>query len=145
MEPAITTIFVNDFVICELDLSVPVLKHRWLRPPESQEFRDTLVTLQKEYIKFKDKHPNLKWLVDTELLGERTPEDEKWLEEVWEQLLFVEAGVKIHAVILSDDIYADYSMEKFKSLADSKFRETGVKLGIFMNEKDANQWLEEQD
>ncbi len=145
MESVVTTILENDLVICELDPSIPVLRHRWLTKPSSQGFRDQLQDLQKEYLKLKKDHPNLKWLADTELLGELTPDDEKWLEEVWESLLFIDAGVKAHAVILSDDIYADYSMEKFKLLADSKFKEIGVKLGVFMNAEDAYHWLREQE
>ena len=144
MEDVITTIVENDLVICELDTALPVLKHRWLRKASSEEFRSQLQQIQKEYVRLSADHPSLMWLADTELMGERSPEDEKWLEEVWEEMIFVEAGVKVHAVVLSNDIYADYSMEKFKVLADGKFEELGVRLGVFMDTTSAYEWMKEQ-
>lgn len=133
----------NERVICELDPSIPVLKHTWQKNTKGQEFRDQLVEIQKAYIELKKDHPNLKWLVDAVKLGELTSEDDKWLENEWETLLFVEAGVKVHAVILADDIYADYSMEKFKTMADRKHEEQGVQLGVFLIPENAYKWLKE--
>jgi len=137
-------ILVNELINCELDLSLPLLKHRWLKKPTSEEFRSQLKDLQKIYIQLKEKHSDLKWLADTELLGELTSEDEKWLKEVWEQLLFVDAQLKVHAVILGDDIFADYSMEHFKAEAARTFADKGVKLGVFMNEQQAYEWLRKE-
>ncbi len=133
----------NERVICELDFSIPLLKHRWLKNTNGDEFRDQLVEIQKEYLKLKPQYPNLKWLADATNLGELTSEDEVWLETKWETLLFVEAGVKVHAVILADDIYADYSMEKFKATADKKYQEAGVSLGVFFLLENALAWLNE--
>ncbi len=141
MSPVITPIIENEFVVCELDTTLPVLKHRWLAKPTGEEFKSQLQDLQKKYIELKKEHPNLMWLADTELLGERSADEEKWLEEVWEDMLFTEAGVKVHAVILSNDIYADYSMEKFKVLAEGKFEELGVHLGVFMDMESAYSWM----
>jgi len=137
-------IFENDLVKCELDPDIPVLTHTWLKKPTSEEFRNQLKELQKEYIKQKKEYPGLKWLVDSIKLGELTSDDEQWLKDEWEKLLFVEAGVKVHAVILADDIYADYSMEKFKSKAEKKYAEQGVKLGVFMVPENAYKWLREE-
>ena len=139
------TIFQNERVICELDDSIPMIKHTWLTNTKGQEFRDQLVEIQKEYIKLKAQYPNLKWLVDAVNLGELTSEDDEWLETEWETLLFAEAGVKVHAVILADDIYADYSMEKFKAAADKKHQEQGVSLGVFFIKENAYKWLRETD
>ncbi len=136
-----TTIFENERVICELDNSIPLLKHTWLRNTAGQEFRDQLIEIQKEYIKLKSDYPNLKWLADTVQLGELTSEDDEWLKTDWEKLLFVEAGVKVHAVILADDIYADYSMEKFKAATEKKYKEEGIYLGVFFIPENAYKWL----
>ena len=110
------TLVEKDKIVAKLDESIPVMIHKWLKPPTSDEFRDQLLELKEIYLTHRDKYENLMWLADTQSLGELTYEDEKWLEEVWERELFVNAGVKVHAVILSDDIYADYSMEKFKKV-----------------------------
>ena len=133
----------NGLVRVELDDTLPVLKHRWLKRPSSDDFRSQLVEIQEMYVQQKTQYPGLKWLADTELLGELTSEDEKWLEDTWEKLLFIDAELKVHAVILGDDIFADYSMEHFKIKADKTFKEKGVKLGIFMNEEKAYAWLKD--
>lgn len=133
----------NELVRCELDSTIPVLKHRWLQRPTSEGFRSQLLAIQKIYIQQKKEYPGLKWLADTELLGELTTEDEKWLAGTWEKLLFVDAELKVHAVILGDDIFADYSMENFQSKSSLAFAEKGVKLGVFMNEERAYEWLKE--
>lgn len=141
----VTTILENDRVICELDDSVPVLRHKWLQNTKGEDFRNQLVEIQGEYLKLKDDHPGLKWLADARELGELTSEDDKWLETEWEKLLFVDAGVKVHAVILADDIYADYSMEKFKTMANKKYEEEGVSLGVFLIEENAYKFLKEHN
>ena len=59
-------------------------------------------------------------------------------------MLFEDAGVKVHAVILGSDIFADYPMELFKKSSVHKFNEKGVKLGVFPNERRAYEWLNNQ-
>ena len=81
------------------------------------------------------------WLADTAELGVRSEEDEGWLDKTWDRLIFHEAGVKVHAVVLGKDIYADYSMEKFKSMASAKYKKDGVQLGVFLNLKNAYEWM----
>ena len=65
--------------------------------------------------------------------------EEKLAEAVSD--LFKEAKVKIHAVILGDDLYAEYPMEKFKMNAEKKFREQEVWLGVFTDEEEAYDWI----
>lgn len=137
-----TLILENHLVRCELDESIPVMKHCWLVRPTSNEFRNQLIELQQVYLMQKKNYSNLKWLADTTLLGELTHEDEEWLEIVWEKLLFEDADVKVHGVILGDDIFADYSMEYFKQKADKAYAQKGVKIGIFMDEDEAYEWLQ---
>ena len=138
-----TLIFRNKFVICELDDSVPVLKHRWLQPPPDQEFQQGLLNILKEYDKLAqtDNLKDLKWLADTELLGELSEEVEDWLVSTWDHKIFDESGVKVHAVILGSDLFADYPMEKFKMSSEDKFEKHGIRLGVFANEEQAYDWL----
>jgi len=133
----------NENVICELDEEIPVLRHRWLKEPTSNEFRDGLLTMQKIYLAHKSKFENLKWLADTEHLGELNEDDENWLTSEWDQKIFMEAGVKVHAVILGDSIFADYPMEVFKKSSAKKYEEMGIKLDVFANETNAYNWLKE--
>ena len=134
-------VFANQYLTCVLDDSVPVLKHRWLCAPPGGEFQKGLLAILEEYKKLKTIYPNLMWLADTELLGELSEEDEGWLTREWDHLLFDEAGVKVHAVILGPDFFADYPMEKFKSSSEKKFQQLGAQLEVFLDEKGAYQWL----
>lgn len=134
-------IFENEYVICELDDSVPVLKHRWKEEPPGEIFRKNLITIQQHYIELSKDYPHLAWLADTQQLGEVDEETEKWFSAVWEDLLFNKAQVKIHAVILGDDLFAEYPMEKFKMDAEQKFHKQGVWLGVFSDEQEAYDWI----
>jgi hypothetical protein len=136
-----TKILESEYLICELDDTIPVFKHRWLRNPAPEEFLDGLSSMQKEYMKVKDDYEELKWLADTQQLEELDPETKEWLNADWDQMLFVEAGVKTHAVVRGPDLYADYPMEIFKLVAAKKYHELGVKLEVFEDEAQAYEWM----
>lgn len=137
-------IFDNEFVTCQLDDSLPVLMHRWKQAPPPEEFQFTLKRILEEYKTLSKSYRNLAWLVDAAQLGELDEEVENWLVSDWERMLFEEAGVKIHAVILGQSIFADYPMEKFKQDAETKFEKFNVHLGVFSNQKEANDWIKQQ-
>lgn len=137
----IRTVYQNDLLICELDDSVPVLRHRWTQEPTDDQFENGLIELAKQYRVLKKSYKNLAWLADTKLLGELSSDVEQWLENTWEELLFRESGVTIHAVILGESIFADFPMEKFKMDAEEKFINLNVHLGIFSNEQAAYDWI----
>ena len=134
-------LFENEYVVCELDESIPVLKHRWKKAAPGVVFRENLVKIQQHYLQQSPSHVNLAWLADTQLLGEVGEETEKWFSEVWDDLLFNQARVKIHAVILGEDLFAEYPMEKFKMDAEQKFRKLNVQLGVFSDEEEAYDWI----
>ncbi len=134
-------IFDNEFLICELDDSLPVLRHTWKKAPTGEQFRSQLLNVLEEYKKLKPTYNDLAWLADTAELGELDEETETWLVDVWEDLLFVKAGVKVHAVILGESIFADYPMENFKQDAEQKFHAYNVHLGVFSTEEDAYEWI----
>ena len=133
--------FENEYLICSLDESLPVLKHRWKKEPPGNIFRETLIQVQQKYMELSGKYANLAWLADTQLLGEVDGETERWFSEVWDDLLFNEAKVKIHAVILGEDLFEEYPMEKFKMDAQEKFNLLGVQLEVFTDETDAYDWI----
>ncbi len=137
----IRAIFENDLLICELDDSVPVLRHRWTKEPTDEQFENGLIELARQYPDLKKSYKNLAWLADTKLLGELSPEVERWLENTWEEVLFRESGVTIHAVILGENIFADFPMEKFKMDAEEKYNSLNVHLGVFSNQKTAYDWM----
>ena len=134
-------IFDNEFLSCELDDSLPVLRHYWKVQPTGEQFRSQLLNVLEEYKKLKPTYEDLAWLADTTELGELDEETETWLVEVWEDLLFVKAGVKIHAVILGESIFADYPMENFKQDAEQKFHAYNVHLGVFSTKEEAYEWI----
>lgn len=140
----IIAIFENEHVLCELDDALPVLRHRWKKETSGELFQENLLKILDEYRHLKSSYAKLAWLADTTLLGELDQETEVWLVEDWEDLLFVDAGVKIHAVILGTNIFADYSMEQFKKDAEEKFKIFHVELGIFSNIEEAYRWIREQ-
>ncbi len=137
-------IFENEFVRCELDDQLPVLRHRWLSAPQGEEFKSGLLRILEEYIQLRKSYDKLAWMADTELLGELDEEIELWLVNVWEELLFGKAGVKVHAVILGSSIFADYPMEKFKLDSEEKFKLKNIRLGVFSNEQEAYNWIKQQ-
>lgn len=136
-------IFENEYLTCDLDDLLPVLRHRWKFELPGKEFRFNVQRVLEEYQSLKKSYPNLAWLADTTHLGELDEETEEWLVNVWEDLLFRKAGVKVHAVILGASIFADYPMEKFKMDAESKFREYNVHLGVFSNQNEAYEWIKQ--
>jgi hypothetical protein len=137
-------IFDNEFLICELDDSLPVLRHYWKKATPGEQFKLNLLKVLEEYKVLKKSYISLAWLADTTQLGELDEKMETWLVDEWEDLLFAKAGVKIHAVILGESIFADYPMENFKQDAEQKFEEYNVHLGVFSNEEEAYTWIKEQ-
>lgn len=140
----IIKIFDSEFLLCELDDSLPVLRHYWKKAPPGEQFKLELLKVLDEYKALSQSFKGLAWLADTTQLGELDEKMETWLVEEWEDLLFVKAGVKIHAVILGESIYADYPMENFKSDAEQKFEEYNVHLGVFSSREEAYSWIKEQ-
>jgi hypothetical protein len=137
----IIPIFKTDLVSCELDDSLPVLKHTWHKAPQGEEFKKNLLNILESFKSLRGSYASLAWLADTTELGELDEEIERWLDEVWQELLFKKAQVRIHAVVLGPNIFADYPMEKFKMEAEQKFRELKVSLGVFSNVDDAYAWM----
>jgi hypothetical protein len=138
------SIFDNEVLSCELDDSLPVLRHYWKNAPPGEQFRSNLLKVLEEYKVLRRSFKSLAWLADTTQLGELDEKTEAWLVEEWEDLLFGKAGVKIHAVILGESIFADYPMEYFKSDAEQKFQDYNVHLGVFSSQEEAYAWIKEQ-
>jgi hypothetical protein len=140
----IINIFENEFLLCDLDDTLPVLRHFWKRETSGEEFKENLYHVLEGYRTLKKSYAKLAWLADTTHLGELDPETEEWLVEDWEDLLFVDGGVRIHAVILGSNIFADYPMEQFKKDSEQKFEIFNVQLGVFSNLEEAYRWIRQQ-
>lgn len=137
-------IFDSEFVSCELDDSLPVLRHYWKKAPSRDEFKSKLLKILEEYKTLRESYKGLAWLADTTELGELDEKTEAWLVDEWQELLFGKTGVKIHAVILGASIFADYPMEYFMRDAEQKFQDYNVHLGVFSNQDEAYSWIKEQ-
>ena len=140
----ITRILDNEILLCELDDTLPVLRHYWKTSPSPEQFKLNLLEVLDEYLALSQSYSVLAWLADTTELGELEEETEDWLVNEWEDKLFAEGGVKIHAVILGESIFADYPMENFKSDAEEKFQAYNVRLGVFSSREHAYAWIKEQ-
>jgi len=134
----------NEILLCELDDSLPVLRHYWKTSPSPGQFKSNLLEVLNEFMVLCQSYSELAWLADTTELGELEEETEDWLVNEWEDELFTKGGVKIHAVILGESIFADYPMEKFRSDAEEKFQAYDVRLGVFSSREHAYAWIKEQ-
>ena len=134
-------IFSEEFLECFFDEDAKVLFHVWKRKPHGDEFRDGLTKVYNEYINTKKTNPILHWLGDTRLMGVVSLEDQTWLDKVWNEMLFVKAGVKSHAVIIGTDIFAKYAMEKFKKNMQSKYTAQNLFMETFADKESAYKWF----
>ncbi len=136
-------LFARDYLECFFDEDSMVLFHVWLRKPTSQEFMDGLTSVCNEFINYKNQHGTLlNWLGDTRNVGVLSIEVQGWLEKVWNEMLFVKAGVKIHAVIIGNDVFAKYAMEKFKNNMNTKYAGQNLYLETFVDKEAAYKWFE---
>jgi hypothetical protein len=94
-----------------------------------------------EYVKHKKSNPVLHWLGDARLMGVLSLEDQSWLDKVWNEMLFVKAGVKTHAVIIGTDIFAKYAMEKFKKSMLAKYADQNLLMETFPDKEAAYKWF----
>jgi hypothetical protein len=135
------TLFSLDFLDCFLDEEAKILFHVWKKKPKGDEFRTGLTKVCNEYVELKKTEPVLHWLGDTQLLGVVPIEDQGWLDKTWNEMLFVKAGVKTHAVIIGTDIFAKYAMEKWKKNMQAKYAGQSLILENFATKEDAYKWF----
>ena len=134
-------LFEQKNIVCYFNEEEKVVHHRWLEKVKGEEFRSSLFRVCDEYMKLKKNMPVLHWLGDTRNLSVMPMEDQKWLDEVWNEHLFVKAGVKTHAVIISNDVFAKYAMQKFCQTMTQRYAAQNVKLNTFTNEEEAYEWF----
>jgi hypothetical protein len=127
---------------CFLDEEARVLFHIWYGKPSSYNFRESLMRIYDEYMIHKKEFDTpLHWLADTQSLGVVSIDDQGWLEKVWNETLFVKAGVKTHAVIIGSDVFAKHAMEKFKKSMQQKYANKNLYLETFPNKDSAYKWF----
>lgn len=137
------TLFENEFVKCQFDEENKILRHVWIANAKGDDFRNNLLKILDSYKTLKKDNPILHWLGDTSKLSVMSLADQKWLDETWNELLFVDAGVKTHAVIVSADAFAKYAMEKFNKTMNHKHADNEVISKTFKDEETANEWFRE--
>jgi len=139
------TIFSEDYLDCLFDEDSHVLFHVWKRKPKGDEFRKGLTKVHNEYINQKKTNPILHWLGDTREMGVVSMDDQSWLDKVWNEMLFVKAGVRTHAVIISTDTFAKYAMEKFNKNMQAKYAAQNLQMGSFTDKATAYAWFKEAE
>jgi hypothetical protein len=137
-----TPLFKEDHLECYLDEDAKILFHVWLKKPTSEQLRSGLTRVFDEYNKHKKSfnYP-LNWLGDTRKLCVVTLDDQGWLEKVWNEMLFVKAAVKAHAVVIGDDVFAKYAMEKFKNAMQTKYADKNLHMETFKTTEEAYTWF----
>jgi hypothetical protein len=135
------SLFSEDYLDCFIDDEANVLFHVWKRKPKGEEFRTGLTKVYDEYNRLKKSERLLHWLGDTQLLGVVAIEDQGWLDKTWNEMLFVKAGVRTHAVIIGTDIFAKYAMEKWKKSMQAKYTTQTLLIETFPNKDDAYKWF----
>ena len=127
---------------CFLDSDSRVLYHIWYGKPSSYNFREGLMRVFNEYMTHKKQFKTpLHWLADTRSLGVVTVDDQGWLQRVWNETLFVKGGVKTHAVIIGEDVFAKYAMEKFKKTMQEQYADKNLYLETFPDKDSAYEWF----
>ena len=136
------SLFKEACVECFLDSEARVLFHVWTSKPNGSQFRDGLTKVFNEYQKHKAEFDTpLHWLGDTRLLGVVTIDDQGWLQKVWNDMLFSKAGVKTHAVIIGNDVFAKYAMEKWKLAMRELYVDKNLHLETFPDKDSAYKWF----
>ncbi len=135
------TLFEEEFLVCKFDEDNKILYHIWLDKAKGEAFRNSLLKVLNHYKTLKSDHPVLHWLGDTRNLSVLPLDDQKWMDETWNELLFVDAGVKTHAVIIGDDAFARYAMDKFKNTMNQKYASKNIILETFKDETAAYNWF----
>lgn len=137
-----TPLFKEAHLECYLDEDAKALFHVWLKKPTSEQLRSGLTRVFDEYNNHKKSftYP-LNWLADTQKIGVITIDDQGWLEKVWNEMLFVKAGVRAHAVIIGNDVFAKYAMDKFKNAMQAKYADKNLHLETFKESKEAFVWF----
>jgi hypothetical protein len=135
------TLFSEDYLDCFFDEDNNILFHTWKRKPKGEEFRSGLTRVYNEYLTLKKTHAILHWLGDTRLLGVVAIEDQGWLDKVWNEMLFVKAGVHTHAVIIGTDVFAKYAMEKWRKNMLVKYEGQKLQMETFVTKEEAYTWF----
>jgi len=127
---------------CYYDEDANVMFHIWIKKPTSEQLKNGLKQVFDEYVKLrKGLGGNIHWLADTQKIGVISIDDQAWLEKVWNEMLFVQANVKTHAVIIGNDVFAKYAMEKFKKAMLEKYKDKNLYLATFADKDQAYDWF----
>ncbi len=135
------TLFEEDHIVCYFDEAENIIYHKWLKPEKGKIFREGLLRVLENFMRLNVDQPGLHWLADTQQLSVLPLEDQQWLNDTWNEALFVKANVKTHAVIVGSDVFARYAMEKFKKSMNLKYASRNICLETFANEEMAYDWF----
>jgi len=140
------SLFKGACVECFLDADARVFYHVWYAKPTSMQFREGLIKVLDEYIIHKkDFKEPLHWLADTRDLGVIGMDDQGWLEQVWNDMLFTKAEVRSYGVIIGNDIFARYTMEKFIITMQQLYADKDLNIAAFPDKESAYKWFREID
>ena len=93
------------------------------------------------FVENKAKFNTLHWLGNTKNMGVLGKETKEWLDNSWNEALFVKAGVRSHAVLVGTDIFGKYAMQQFSNTMSKIYKEKNLKMGVFETEEQAYEWF----
>jgi hypothetical protein len=127
------TVFSSEIGDVFFDTSINAVQITWKAYATTEEFREVLhhaLTLMNE-------RKADKWLANTKSLGVINPEDHVWFNEVWMPQA-MEAGTRRVAMIVSDDVFAQLSMD---DIMDEVREIAPVRDRFFTTIEEAREWL----
>jgi hypothetical protein len=139
------TLFDLDYLICTLDADAGILAHAWKKKPTPEEFEGGLMKVYATYMAQKPNFKKLHWLGDTKNVGVLSLRTQKWLDDVWNETLFVKGGLQTHAVLVGEDVFGKYAMQKFAIHAEEQYKDMNLKMGVFSTEAEAYAWFAEHN
>ncbi len=124
--------FDNSVAAISVNQNDGVVEVQWKQPPTSSEFREVL----SKGVEFISENKFTKWIGDVRELGAILDEDQKWSNEMWFPKA-IEAGVNKIAIVISDDVFNQLSVEEIMSKVDT----LNVTSHYFSSKEEALQWV----
>ena len=133
MSTPIKVVLETSYALATYNPVLKVGKIEWKGKANSEEYRDTIITL----IDYSKKgHPVHFYLTDITKQSVVSPEDRKWFEQVMIPK-GIEMGLKKAAAIFDGNVFKKYYINMLIKVT-GKF---GLPLKMFSNEEEAIQWF----
>ncbi len=132
---ATQTIFTNEHATLMYHPDTKIIHHVFHQPIAGDAFRKVLNT----GLEFMHKHGAGKWLSDDRLNAVLPQEDTIWAITNWAPRVLA-VGWKFWAIVVPDSVAARVNMAEFID----EYYQKGLRIMVFVDPVEAQQWLEKQ-